>query len=94
MEPHTVWVFMGEGATFPSGIFSAQDKAEAWIAQHALSGVLTHYSVDEGVYDWAIRNEYFRPRPEKRVDSRFISRFTSGRMTHVHYEDGRAAGAH
>jgi hypothetical protein len=48
------WVFNGGGGRFPSGVFSTREKAEAWINQHGLSGVLTKYPLDEGAWDWAI----------------------------------------
>lgn len=83
-----MWVFLGDQAAFPSGIFSGLDKAEEWIAKHELDGILTEYPVDEGVYDWAARNLYFVPKPTKVIDSKLISRFTSSRMKSFHYEKG------
>lgn len=50
----TIWFFHGEGGRFSSGVFTSIEKAEIWIDQHKLSGVLTAYPIDEGVYDWAI----------------------------------------
>lgn len=46
-----VWVFNGERSPFPSGVFSTHERAEAWVAQHRLSGCLTRYPVDTGVYE-------------------------------------------
>ena len=43
----SVWVFNGDGARFPSGIFRTKEMASAWIATNALSGVLTAYPLDE-----------------------------------------------
>ncbi|HEU0053036.1 MAG TPA: hypothetical protein VFQ39_07655, partial [Longimicrobium sp.] len=48
-----VWVFNGEAGSFPSGVFTSREAAEAWIAKYALTGVLTAYPLDVGVYDWA-----------------------------------------
>jgi len=83
-----MWVFLGDQAAFPSGIFSGLDKAEEWIAKHELDGILTEYPVDEGVYDWAARNLYFVPNSTKVIDSKLISRFTSSRMKSFHYGKG------
>ncbi len=88
MTTGSVWVFVGERAGFPAGVFADLEEAEAWIRTHALSGVLTLYPVGEGAYDWAIRTGAFTPKPDKVIDAGFISRFSSGSMPHFHYEDG------
>jgi hypothetical protein len=82
-----VWVFNGTGAHFPSGVFSDLTLAEAWIAKHRVSGTLTLYYVDEGAYDWAIRNGFFVPRKPEHTYPSFIGRFTGGQQHH-HYENG------
>jgi hypothetical protein len=46
-----IWVFNG-GGQFPAAVFSSREKAEVWIAERVLSGVLTKYPVDVPVYDW------------------------------------------
>jgi hypothetical protein len=84
-----VWLFNGEGSHFASGVFSALGPAEEWIAKHSLSGILTAYPVDEGVFDWAIARGLFKPKPGKNLDARFIGRFTSAAQEHYHYVDGR-----
>ena len=48
-------VFHGTSARFSGGVFSQKDIAEEWIAKHKLSGVLTEYPLDTGVYDWAVK---------------------------------------
>jgi hypothetical protein len=85
-----IWVFNGEGSGFPSGLFSTRRTAEDWIAQYGLSGILTLYPLDTGVYDWAIQNEWFRP--SKPLSSRAIGGFTSAYQKHYHYEHGRRVG--
>jgi hypothetical protein len=83
-----VWVFQAGWDSFASGVFTSYDLASAWIAQHGLTGVLTSYPLDSGVYDWAIENGLFSPqRPEQREPA-FISRFTSASMEHYHFENG------
>lgn len=83
-----VWIFVHEGAMFPGGVFSKLIDAEAWIAKNCLTGVLTQYPVDVGVYDWAIERGFFAPKPGKQPSARLIGGFTSVRMEHYHYFDG------
>ncbi len=66
------------------------EKAEDWIAKHALSGTLTLYPVDEGAYDWSIRNGFFTPRKPHHSQSEFIGACTGGQRHH-HYEKGQRA---
>lgn len=87
----TVWVFNGANATFPSGVFSAREPAEAWIARHHLTGVLTEYPLDEGTYDWAVDRGFFSAKREDQRSSKFIGGFTSLRQVHLHFENGVAA---
>jgi hypothetical protein len=84
-----IWVFCGEQSTFPSGVFSSRDKAEDWISKHGLSGCLTQYPVDEGLYDWAVSQEYFTPKRDDQRTPRFIQRFTCTSTEHFHYENGK-----
>lgn len=81
-----VWVFHGAGGHFASGVFTARTKAEAWIRQHGLTGVLTCYPVDHGVYDWAIEERLFFPTNPEQTYAGFIQRFTSGSQEHHHYD--------
>jgi hypothetical protein len=93
-----VWVFTGErsksgtNATFPSGVFSNLQLAEAWIAKHRLSGVLTMYRLDVGAYDWAVENRTFKPKKPHHFTPEFIGRFAGGE-THYHYAAGGRAGS-
>jgi len=81
-----VWVFHGSGGRFASGVFTTRDKAEAWIHQHDLSGVLTRYPVDQGVYDWAKEKQLFQPAKPEHTKPAFIQRFTTGSQEHYHYD--------
>ncbi len=87
MESQFVWVFNG-GGTFPSGVFSAREKAEAWIAGNRLSGCLTKYPLDIGAYEWAISEGHFKPKRDDQRTSGFIGRFACGHE-HFHYTDGQ-----
>jgi hypothetical protein len=86
--PKTVWIFHGAGAGFSGAVFSTPGLAEAWIAEHRLSGTLTEYPLNCGVYDWAIASGLFQARNEKRVSPAFIGGFTSASQNHFHYEHG------
>ena len=44
-----VWVFNTATRPFPGGVFARLDVAEAWIATHRLSGVLTRYPRGRGL---------------------------------------------
>lgn len=84
----SVLIFVAPRAPFPSGVFSSLADAESWITKHSLTGVLTEYPVGVGVFDWAIANGKFKPKPNKLLDASFIGQFTTAAMDHYHYEDG------
>jgi hypothetical protein len=85
-----VWVFNGGGG-FPAAVFTTRELAEAWIAGHRLTGVLTKYPLDVGVYEWAISVGAFKPKRPDQSEPRFIGRFSSASMEHYHYTDGAHA---
>ena len=87
-----VWVFNGAGSRFPGGIFSSRDTAENWIRNHKLSGVLTLYPFDQGVYDWVIENKIFEPKKESESSPDFIGSFSSASQEHYHYLEGTLDG--
>jgi hypothetical protein len=84
-----VWVFNGATGSFPSGIFTDLGRAERWIREHGLTGMLTAYPMDTGVYEWAIAKGFFRPGKPHEASPEFIGRFTSASIEHHHYEEGR-----
>ena len=88
-EQSGVWVFKGEGANFPSGVFSTLEFSEAWIAANKLTGILTLYPVDIGTYDWVVANGYFQPKTDKEKSAKFIGGFSSAYQKHYHYRNGR-----
>jgi hypothetical protein len=88
MDAPTVWVFNGSRGSFPSGVFSTRERAEAWIATHRLTGLLTMYRLDVGAWDWAMQNGRFTPKKPEHTTAQFIGRFAGGDV-HVHYEDGQ-----
>jgi len=88
MRIERIWVFNGVGGRFPGGVFTDVGRAEAWIAEHGLTGTLTAYPVDVGVYDWAVAEGLFRSRKPHQASPEFIGRFTTASMEHRHYEGG------
>ena len=83
-----VWVFNGDGANLPAGVFSTRERAESWIGQHRLTGCLTRYPVDTPLYEWAMNHGYFKPRYQSHHEAPFIQRFSSAYLEHHHYEGG------
>ena len=88
-EADSVWVFNGARSNFPSGVFRSLDHAERWIERHRLTGTLTLYPLDTGVYDRALAEGHFSPAQPHQATPEFIGRFTSASMEHHHYEEGR-----
>jgi hypothetical protein len=91
-EEPGVWVFNGSGGHFPSAAFTTVEKAEEWIAKHKLSGILTWYPLDIGVYEWTIEKKCFLPRADYQKGPEFIQRFSSAYTGHYHYENGSDRG--
>jgi hypothetical protein len=87
-----VWIFNEEGAAFPGAVFSSKAIAESWIAKHRLSGTLTLYPVDEGVYDLFVAQGWFKPKRPEHLEPAFIGGFTQASQDHEHYEEGRRLG--
>jgi hypothetical protein len=93
MKPDkNIWLFVGVGARFPSGAFTNLEKAEAWVAKHKLSGMLSAMPIDQGLFEWAIENNAFNMKPEKlkekENDSQFIGTCNTASLEHYHYENG------
>jgi hypothetical protein len=74
---------------FASSIFTTKGQAENWISYHKLSGILTLYPVNQGVYDWALEHGFFEIKKDGQKESRFIQNFTTASQEHYHYVDGR-----
>lgn len=83
------FVYVFNGNRFAGGVFTSQDLADAWIQKHALTGMLTKYPLDIGVWEWAIEAGKFSVKREKDSSPEFIASFTTAGMDHWHYEDGR-----
>ena len=83
-----VWIFHGVSGRFSSGVFSEREIANSWIKENKLTGVLTQYPVDKGVFDWAVSEGLFKPEADKHASSEFIGSFSSASQNHFHYENG------
>jgi hypothetical protein len=84
-----VWLFNGDNGRFASGVFTRLDLAEQWIFKNQLSGVLTWYPLDTGVYEWVINKGYWQPKREDQKTAKFIQGFSSASAEHYHYENGQ-----
>ena len=91
-DARTVWVFVGNGATLPCGVFHTLEMANQAIEKHKLSGMLTAYPMDTVIYEWAIDNGFFHPKRDSQQTPTFIQRFTSAALEHYHYIDGKESG--
>jgi len=84
----SVWVFNGPNGKFSGGVFAERQLAESWILKHKLTGTLTLYPLNIGVYDWTIANNFFDPSKEKEYQPDFIGSFSSASQEHYHYLNG------
>jgi hypothetical protein len=84
----TVWVFVGENASFPCAVFSILKTALNEINNYRLSGILTEFPLNTTTYQWAILAGYFNPKKEYQLSSKFVQQFTSASMRHYHFTDG------
>ena len=91
MSELTMYLFNEEDSRFAGAVFSELVKAESWIQRHALSGTLTAYPIDIGVYDWAVEEGYFLPKRDSHRTASFIGGFTTARQEHYHYKNGAKA---
>lgn len=91
-EESFIWIFHGRGARFSGGAFRSLEAADVWIQKHGLTGLLTAYPVDEGVFDWAIREGLTSASDDSsrqiQSDPDRIGAFTTASMEHFHYENG------
>jgi len=88
----TIWVFHGNDGSFPAGLFSTEELAESWIAMHRLSGLLTCYPVDMGLYDWAVSVGRIRPLDPEDPNPEYVANFNTDGFGHEHYRDGVKLG--
>ncbi len=87
MTAKKIWVFQGNGADAPGGIFSSRQKAEDWINNTGVEGILFHYPVDVSVYDFLVDAGALKITKEYQTKPRFIQKFSPGYLEHYHYEN-------
>ncbi len=89
---NSIWVFKGVNSQFSGGVFDNLEAAEKWIKENSLTGVLTKYPINQGVFDWAKEKGLINMKPEKleekKNDPIFVGGFTTASMEHYHYENG------
>ncbi|NID12894.1 DUF7710 domain-containing protein [Fibrivirga algicola] len=74
---------------FSSGVLDSKVLAAQWIAEHTRTGVLTEYPLNVGVYDWAVKLDYFVPKKDEPETPEYIGKFSSASQDHYHYTDGQ-----
>ena len=84
-----VYLFHGEGACFASAAFSSYKKAQQWISNNGLSGVLTDYPLNQSCYDWAVSQGYFKQASAIDRSPIFIGRFVSSYQKYWRFEHGQ-----
>lgn len=89
----TIWLFNGPINLLSGGIFEELEIAEKWIDKNSLTGMLTKYPINIGVFDWAELEGLITMTKEELIERRkepnFIGSFTIAFMTHYHYKDGK-----
>ena len=88
MTIETIWTFSGEKSNFPAGVFTTRELAEKWIDHYQLSGALTSYPVNTGVYDYAVKTGTYKPVKDVAVTPAFIQNFSDARQEHYFYKHG------
>ncbi|OTG80402.1 hypothetical protein [Acinetobacter sp. ANC 4648] len=84
----SVFVFNFNKACFSSAVFSSFTLANIWIKKNYLSGVLTEYPLNQGSYDWAIEQGYFKVKSPIDRSPVFIGSFISVYQKCWHFMDG------
>ena len=83
---------MGEGGCFPAAAFTKFEDADAWVAKHRLTGMLSVMPLNQGLFDWAVENDVLNLKPEKleikSKDPSFIVNCATASLDHYHYKKG------
>lgn len=77
-----VWVFQCKSAE--AGVFTEFRLAALWARQHKVSGLLTRFPLNQGIYDWAVENDYLT---EKQIGHGREGLYL-GTFKHFHFENG------
>jgi hypothetical protein len=91
MKLEYVYVFNGNHSSFASAIFITKELAFDWITLNKLSGILNVYPLNVSLHDWAIQQDFFKPKTEYQKQATFIQNFSTAFMEHYHFENGELA---
>ena len=97
--PKFVWVFRGDRApsrgggpcTRDGGVFRSVETATVWISRHRLTGRLTQYPLNIGVFDHAVENGWIVPSEDQRNSPEYVGTYCD-HLQHMRFEDGRRVG--
>lgn len=85
-ETSYIWIWLGEGpSSHPSAVFANRRDAHKWITSLRLQGVLTAYPIGISVYDWAIKEGFFKLEDDEQRSPEFIQNFDTEYLNHYHY---------
>jgi len=87
-----VWIFVGDTGRFPSAVFERVEDARQWIRTNNLTGTLTLYPLNQGVFDWALANSHFELKAGRAATPSLVQNFSSAYQEHYHFEAGVEAG--
>lgn len=86
-EYETCWVFHGDTSRFANAVFAKRQDAESWIAKHRLSGLLTEYPINHGMFDIAASLNLIPKNIAAAASPQYIQQYVLG-ISHGHYENG------
>lgn len=84
----TVWIFSGDDARHPAGVFESKEDGLTWARAFRVSGLLTEYPVGGGCYDIAVSEGHFRPSKPHHGSPEHVSTFSPGWTDHIHLVRG------
>lgn len=90
---HQVWGFNGDRNSFPSAVFTQRHLAEVWILKNILTGTLTCYPLDTGVYEWVVDRGWFQPKTDYQTTPNFIQNFSLAYHERYHYSHRHKSGS-
>lgn len=85
-----VWIFHGDKASLAAAVFSSRPRAEEWISQNRLSGLLTRYPLNISILDWAWEKQFISSQVLESFSGKRAGEFTCAALQHIHFEDGKA----
>lgn len=82
----TVWIFQGDRARHPSGVFDTLEAGLAWAAEWHVTGIMAEYPRG-GAYDVAVGEGRFTPTKPHHGTADHVAAFGPG-LRHIHLTDG------